>query len=513
MIQMSDNYTPYADARFVDFGMSFGVIAVDAAALASPSSSAEYPTSQIEQTHDYIELTTDKYTTLEHNMWVLDGSMRLYPDDVSNLQTGWMSETISDDTGAYPTGVQLTFDFSESQDSYGLTFVFDQRIPEDIPAEIKVTFYSKAGVELYTKRDMPSKAYHWMDAPVQQYSKVRIDFLKSKIPGRRVRIAEVIFGIVTNYSRDSIVSATDSQSIDLLSESLPSATVTIKIDNQDKLYNLINPHGVYEYLQDGQYINYWMSINGIKINMGVRYFYAAESDDGGLTATITFNDRMIFLDDITYNGGSTGTWTLNEAISSILTVAGIKSAPLFDDDLGTAIIRKCIPQNTTCREAIRMCAQAAMCACYVDRNNRLHFFKPTLKEIADDQLTRDRLVAEPVVVIGDRYNAVTIKRQDGYIENSEEESFTKSTAKENEMTVTKEISNPLINDMQAWCDWALSWALRRTSFEIDYRGNPALEIGDTVQVYDAFGVNGTALVESHELEFDGGLDGAMKARR
>ena len=128
MIQMSDNYTPYADARFVDFGMSFGVIAVDAAALASPSSSAEYPTSQIEQTHDYIELTTDKYTTLEHNMWVLDGSMRLYPDDVSNLQTGWMSETISDDTGAYPTGVQLTFDFSESQDSYGLTFVFDQRI-------------------------------------------------------------------------------------------------------------------------------------------------------------------------------------------------------------------------------------------------------------------------------------------------------------------------------------------------------------------------------------------------
>ena len=38
-------------------------------------------------------------------------------------------------------------------------------------------------------------------------------------------------------------------------------------------------------------------------------------------------------------------------------------------------------------------------------------------------------------------------------------------------------------------------------------------MGDTVQVYDAFGVNGTALVESHELEFDGGLDGTMKARR
>lgn len=38
--------------------------------------------------------------------------------------------------------------------------------------------------------------------------------------------------------------------------------------------------------------------------MGVRYFYAAESDDGGLTATITFNDRMIFLDDVIFNGGA-----------------------------------------------------------------------------------------------------------------------------------------------------------------------------------------------------------------
>ena len=160
-----------------------------------------------------------------------------------------------------------------------------------------------------------------------------------------------------------------------------------------------------------------------------------------------------------------------------------------------------------------MCAQAAMCVCYVDRNNRLHFFKPALKEIADDQLTRDRLAAEPVVAVGDRYNAVTIKRRDEYVENSEEENFTKSIAVENEMTLTKEISNPLVNDMQVWCDWALSWTLRRTSFEIDYRGNPVLEMGDTVQVYDAFGVNGTALVESHELEFDGGLDGTMKARR
>ena len=145
-------------------------------------------------------------------------------------------------------------------------------MPEDIPAEIRVTFYSDAGAELYTKRDAPSSAYHWMDVPVQQYSKVMIDFLSSKIPNRRIRVTEVIFGIVAVYDRKTIVDASDTQSIDLLSESLPSATVTIKIDNQDKLYNLINPEGIYEYLQDGQYINYWISVGDTKVNMGVRYF-------------------------------------------------------------------------------------------------------------------------------------------------------------------------------------------------------------------------------------------------
>lgn len=513
MIPMPGSYQPYADWRKVDFGMSFGVIAVDAATLAEPSSSAQYPTSQIEQTHDHIELTTAKYTTLEHNMWVLDGTMQLYPDNLSGIQTGWISEDMSGEDRTYESGVHLTFEFSEPQDSYGLTFVFDQQMPEEIPAEIKVTFYSEAGAELYTKRDAPYGAYHWMDAPVQQYSKVMIDFLSSKIPNRRIRVTEVIFGIVTVYDRKTIVDASDKQSIDLLSESLPSATVTIKIDNQDKLYNLINPEGIYEYLQDGQYINYWVSVGGTKVNMGVRYFYAAESDDGGLTATITFNDRMIFLDDVIFNGGASGTWTLKEAVETILIGAGIKTAPTFEDGLDGVVIRKCIPQDTTCREALRLCAQAAMCVCYVDRNDSPHFIRPQIKMTPDDQLTRDRLSEEPVVDIGDRYNAVTIRRRDDYVDGSEEETYTKSAAAEDEMILTKEISNPLVNDMVAWCDWALPWVQRRTSFDIEYRGNPALEMGDTVQVYDAFGVNGSALVESHELTFDGGMDGSMKARR
>ena len=291
------------------------------------------------------------------------------------------------------------------------------------------------------------------------------------------------------------------------------AQLTVTIDNSEKLYNLVNPTGIYEYLQNGQYVNYWYTIGGQTVNAGIRYFYAAESDDSGLTASITFNDRLILLDDVVFNGGSSGTWTLQEAITAILTAAEIKTAPTFKDDLESVVIRKCIPQETSAREAIRMCAQAAMCTCYVDPNDSLHFIRPVLKEIPDDQLTRDRLAEEPTVNIGDRYNAVTIKRNDSYVEDTEEESYTLSAAEEGDMVITKEISNDLVNDMQEWAQWALPWIQRRTYFDIEYRGNPAIEMGDTIQVYDAFNVNGMALVESYNLEFNGGLSGSMTARR
>ena len=514
MIPMPGSYQPYADVRQVDFGMSFGVVAVDAADVAEASSAAaQFAASQIQQTHDRVELASAPFATLEHNIWVLDGSMSIYPEDLAGMQTGYLSDEMSDDTGSLSDQPSISFTFSVPQDSYGLTFRFDERVPYSWPNRMKVEFFDSEDEILLSGTYEIASSYAWIESLVQNYSRITVTFLSTAVPHRRARLIELIFGIVTRYDRSSIVSSTDQQSIDLLSESLSSAQLTVTIDNSEKLYNLVNPSGIYEYLQNGQYVNYWYTIGDQTVNAGIRYFYAAESDDSGLTATITFNDRLLLLDDVVFNGGASGTWTLQEAITAILTAAEIKTAPTFEDGLESVVIRKCIPQGTSAREAIRMCAQAAMCTCYVDPNDSLHFIRPVLKETPDDQLTRDRLAEEPTVNIGDRYNAVTIKRSNSYTSSTSEESYTLSAAEEGDMVITKEISNDLVNDMESWAQWALPWIQRRTSFNIDYRGNPALEMGDTVQVYDAFDVNGMALVESHDLEFNGGLSGSMTARR
>lgn len=513
MIPVPSNYNAYSDIRTVDFSMSFGVIAVEAADMAVASSDTpQFEPSQIQQTHDRVEITGAPFATLEHNIWTLDGSMSIYPADLAGLQTGYVSEDFSNDSGSYATDPDITFTFEIPQDSYGLTFCFDNRIPYSWPREMTLTYYGETGNQIQQVTLQPDGYNYWAEVPVQNYSKLTVVFGESMVPHRRVRLVELTFGLTTRYGRTAIVSASDQQSIDVLSENLASAELTVTIDNSDKLYNLINPTGVYEYLQNGQYVNYWYSINGVTVNAGIRYFYSAESDDNGLTASITFNDRLIFLDDVMYNKGKDGSSTLSALVEDILITAGITTPPTFEPDaFGT--IRTCIPQNTSAREAIRMCAQAAMCSCYVDANDSLHFFRPKIKDTPDDQLTRDRISEEPTVSIGDRYNAVTVKRSNSYEENSEEESYTLSAAGAGEIVIEKEISNDLIVNLEQWAKWALPWIQRRTTFDIEYRGNPAIEMGDTVQVYDAFGVNGMAYVESYQLDFDGGLSGSLTARR
>ena len=515
MILTSATYSPYPDLRFVNFDLTFDVVAVDAAMLAAPSSSEQYEASQIQQSHDQTEEITDKYATLEHNLFRLDGTTPLYPKKISEIQTGWISKGVSDDTGEYSDTPTLSFSFSEPQTSYGITVAFDDRQSYAYPSKMNVAFYDAAGIVLQEQTVFPiDNNMIWVAAQVENYSKITIKFEKTTLPRRRIRVSEVFFGAVVKYDRKNLVNLTDKQEIDPLAESLPSAELAVTIDNSTKMYNMLNPTGLYKYLQDGQYVRYRAQIGTEKINRGRRYFYNAESDDDGLTATIVFNDPLIFLDDITYNGGMYGTWTLSDAVESIMKTAEFEVETVFDSDVDATIIRKCIPQETTCREALRYCAQAAMCVCYFDHNNRLHFSPLTFAKDAEEQLTRDILRSEPTIQIGDRYNTVQLVRQNEYSTlDTSRQYYTKTVAKNDEMILTKEIINPLVNDTDAFLDWALTWAQRRTKFKIDSRGNPALETGDIVQVFDQFNVNGNALITSITLQYDGGLSAEMEAMR
>ena len=105
MVSVPTGYNPYTDTRRVELSFSFGVVAPEAAELAVPASSAQSTVSRIGQTVDGVEQMSGDYTSLEKNMWVLDGSRELYPGE----QTGWNSAVLSGDDGVYSSAPYLEF--------------------------------------------------------------------------------------------------------------------------------------------------------------------------------------------------------------------------------------------------------------------------------------------------------------------------------------------------------------------------------------------------------------------
>ena len=500
MVTMPDTYAPYTDTRRVELSFTFGVVAPDAAALATPNASGNSSVSQIKQSVDAVEEMSGDYTSLEKNMWVLDGSKALYPSPVSSVQTGWNSDAISGDDGSYASPPWLEFSFPSNQDSFGFTLLFDNTQPDNHPVQVVTTAWDETGDQIGTVTTEPDGYFHVVSLPTQNYRRVRFTFNRSSIPRRRVRVCGVRFGIQYTYDTGSISGVEVRQSVSPWAESLPSAEVEATIDNADQMYNMINPNGLYTYLQDGQYMQWTVTVNGEAMSMGRSYFTSAESEDGGLTASITFHDWLYVLDDVEYTGAGTGTWTLREAVAALLAAAAAKFTAVYEDGLGDVVIGNRIGQGTSVREGLRQCAQAAMCTCYVDRNNALHFFRPALAAQVDEW-SLDVQHEDAQVKVGQLYNVVKL------VAGDEDTVYYAKNVATDDLERVYEVSNPCVtaelgNQVAAWI---LAWVQRRVSYEAMVRGNPALDLLDTVQINDVYGVNGEAVVTQLNYSYDGGL--------
>ncbi|MFR6379805.1 MAG: hypothetical protein ACLUNZ_08365 [Evtepia sp.] len=94
-----------------------------------------------------------------------------------------------------------------------------------------------------------------------------------------------------------------------------------------------------------------------------------------MTAKITANDRVYWLDSIKCRLGATGTWTLEQAARTVLETAGMDIPISYAGGAwGTNCSAVRCPKDCSCRDALRLLAQAAQCTCRMDRNGTLTFF-------------------------------------------------------------------------------------------------------------------------------------------
>ena len=273
MIVNTETYTPYADERKIKLEASFELIDVDASTLAIAEGSTGTFFSKLEQTHNKIPYMSRKIATVEPNEWKLDGSYSLVRENKKNDEIGWWSERVSDENGN--TYARLVYNFETTQSSRGITVTFDDRT-ENYATDFEVVAYDINGQILASAEVTGNNSYvAYADMAVQGYTRLDVLFYKVNKPNRRLRVVEVTFGYVKAFSSNDIVSFNVEYETALDGKILPSNRLSLTVDNTDRRYNIINPTGIYRYLQKGQGINASIVINGERVTMGRFYFDSA----------------------------------------------------------------------------------------------------------------------------------------------------------------------------------------------------------------------------------------------
>ena len=509
MKRVSGGYDPYRSACRVDLRVVFELVDVDAATTAVPDVSGQAPVSQLGQLTDGTEAMGGKFAALEPDLWALDGSVDILPDDVSGTQTGWWSDMLSGADGAFAVPPTLEFSFPEDVSSIGFTLAFDAAAGQ-WASRIRVTTYQADGSVLTAAtvdNDAPTAV---IDLMSDGYRRVAFEFLATSEPFRRARVCEAVFGIVQRFDGRTLSKAELEYALSPTAEALPAAELTVTVDNLARRYNMVNPSGVYRYLQEGQGLTAKAVMDGAAVELGTLYFTSSEADDDGLTATITAHDKLYWLDGSTYRGGESGTWPLREAVAAVLADAGAELEVDIPEAIGSRTVGKCVPKDASHREALRLLAQAGRSTCYIRRDGVLAFTEFPWGEPVDER-DGDNLTSLAGISVGERINTVELTVRDEYA-GTEELVFTAEAPRgAGEGPHVKSVTNPCAAEGQLVADWLLGLYQRRLNYALPGMANPAVELGDTITVHDAFGGRADAVVCGVELDYDGGLLGTTKA--
>jgi len=506
MQSVSETYSAYPDARKCEAKATFRFVDTDAAGDATATATEYADASQLEQTHDGTETMTAKYATLETNGWPLDGTAAILPDDVAGIDTGFWSN-ISGADGTFGVEPALTFDFTANHSSVGFTVIFDAGTH---PARFTIDAYDASDLLISTADVACTSDSEPVSMPTANYRKIVLTFTETQQPYQRIRLAEVVFGLVKNYDKHNTKNASLLYEISPIAENLPSNELVIVVDNSDRSYNMVNPNGLYSYLQQSQPIDVTLGVGfptPEHVNMGRFYYTKSVSKDSSLTTEITANDRFYSLGKSICRIGITGTWTVAAAVAAIIADSGISIAVSIPANVASRTVNKCIPSTATHREALRLVAQAGRSTCYFDRNDVLTFV-----EIAagapTDTLDNDNMSEVAEITVSDRVNYVEVTVEDEYADTKN--IYTADGVATGETAQTLSVKNPLVYEGASVADWLLSMSQHRLRYTLYERGNPAREIADTVTVYDAYGENSAAVITQEDYKYDGALSSVTK---
>jgi len=296
---------------------------------------------------------------------------------------------------------------------------------------------------------------------------------------------------------------TVTREVDFSSESIPIGEIDLTFDNSNQRYNMVSPDGAYRFLKTGMPLRVEIGcgpdIDEIEYEMvGEFYYVSSESEDGALTARITAQDILMYMERVDYPVPAGATTTIQEIAAQIQSVVVREINFEIEEDLKNVELTNLeADTEIKCRAVLQQACQALCAVCFVNKQGKV-----VIKQISEgepaEKLTLDKMADVPKITTRERINTMTVENGDivGTYQDKEDDEIIQSEKKSNSL-----ITAAVADDVAHW----LLDNTRKMQFEIDGRGNPLHELTDTVAVTDAFGTQRNILISKHVLKFNGGL--------
>ena len=335
---------------------------------------------------DYVVSEVDKnivpHSTLERNLWVLDGSREILP--TSNYgENGYIGDIIcgADRTFSKNPIISLNFSRVFTDLLKGLSIIWSDTF-EEYATDFVLTAYNDDEVVANITVSNNTNVEHTVYVDIANYNRIAIEVLRWSLPYRRARIKEIQIGADLIYTKKDIISYSHSQEVDPISASLPISKISFAINNVDDSFNPYNLNSLAKYLIERQEVKvrygFKIADNVEWIDSGTFYLSEWDAPQNGLSADFTARDMLEFMSD-TYNYGTYAPngISLYSLAENVLIAANLPLDEdgsvkwVIDNKLKNIYTVAPLPVDTLAN-CLQLIANAGECVIYQDRNGILH---------------------------------------------------------------------------------------------------------------------------------------------
>ena len=455
------------------------------------TSSGLAPWSKPEELHDKSYDPPARYATLERGRWLLDGSFDIFPEDFQVPEPmAVATEAISGDNGAFDEPVWVQQNFSKVDVMQACSVFFSTDPADGVPADFTVEVIT-AGQVFHTQTFTGNAATEVAVTgfTVQTPDAIKVTVTRWSLPGRRMRVVEILPGAVERWSPRMLASFSVVQQGDFSCLALPYGSMSLAMDNKDRRFEPRSKNGLFQSIEERQGVDAFIGVrteSGAVVRCKVGRFYQSgngwKTGDNSLTIQWSLVDIIGLLTDRTFLPPSPLPTTLGGWIGALAAQLGVNFKDRWHVDpaytaLPVTVRTATDIQGKKCGDILRWVCQATGTWPRADASTGDLTAEPLWSE--GNKITLDNLTAYPVMKANDQLASLIFKLADG----ADTEYVVSGNSTSSEKTVT--IQNPFLHTTaQALAAARLILSCYGGNvIETTGRGDPAGEIGDVDTIW------------------------------